>query len=403
MWTIWLKACKLPHHEICRLADISENTLRSYLREFVEGGVEGLKQLSFHRPHSKLDEHIETVEAHFRREPPGSAAEAQATIARLTGIDRSPTQVRQFLHRMKMKFRKVGAVPAKADPEVQETFKKKSSNHGWSKPRLVHEGSTSWTGPSYGAGLGHRVALSADLFPEPQPHRTAVEVHQEGSAVLEVLRHLRRVAARDHLASGQRPRDPPRGARLPAYSEVPDIRTNLGGLTHGTPCSAGHDTSCPYGLCGSWPVGPLAQHPPRLPNHAPVDDFAQTVHRLNPPPFVSPAPVLRVSCDAQRTDPGATSHDRLAPCALIAPQFVGARRGVPGIARRAVRSRSAGALPRGTDPRVTGRGATYCPNQTSHCDRAWYSTDERRFGVHSSFSDGLELPAVACSASGAVR
>jgi transposase len=143
MWTVWLKVCEVPHHEICRLVGITENTVRAYLNDFAEGGVEALKQLPFHMPHSELDEYRESVEAHFRREPPASVAEAQATIARLTGISRGPTQVRQFLHRMGMKFRKVAAVPAKADPEVQEAFKKKSWSHGWSKPRLAHEGSTS--------------------------------------------------------------------------------------------------------------------------------------------------------------------------------------------------------------------------------------------------------------------
>jgi len=139
MWTLWLKACEVPHHEICRLACISENTLRSYLSEYVDGGVEALKVLSFYQPQSELEEHRESLEAHFRREPPATVAEAQATIARLTGIERSPSQVRQFLHRLGMNFRKVAAVPAKADPEAQEAFKKKSLSQGWSKPRLVRD------------------------------------------------------------------------------------------------------------------------------------------------------------------------------------------------------------------------------------------------------------------------
>ena len=143
MWTVWLKACELPHHEICRLVCISENTLRSYLNEFVDGGVEGLKVLSFHKQQSELEQHRESLEEQFRREPPASAAEAQATIARMTGIQRSPTQVKLFLRRMGMKFRKVGAVPAKVNPEVQEEFKKKSLSHGWSRPRRARAESTS--------------------------------------------------------------------------------------------------------------------------------------------------------------------------------------------------------------------------------------------------------------------
>lgn len=143
MWALWLKACDVPHHEICRFACISENTLRSYLSEFVEGGVEALMVLSFHQPQSELEEHRDSLEAHFRRQPPASVAEAQATIAELTGIERSPTQVRLFLHRLGMNFRKVAAVPAKADPEAQEAFKKKSLSQGWSKPRPASAESSS--------------------------------------------------------------------------------------------------------------------------------------------------------------------------------------------------------------------------------------------------------------------
>jgi transposase len=148
MWALWLKYCGLPHYEICRIVGISDNTLQSYMRMFLRGGAEALSEVAFYRPQSDLVDHTETIEAHFRREAPGSVAEARATIARLTGVDRGPTQVRQFLHRMGMKFRKVAAVPAKADPQAQEEFKKKISSHGWSKPRLAREGSTSWTLPT---------------------------------------------------------------------------------------------------------------------------------------------------------------------------------------------------------------------------------------------------------------
>ena len=52
-------------------------------------------------------------------------AEAAAKIAELTGIVRKPTQVRQYLKTLGMKPMKVGMLPAKADVEVQEAFKKK--------------------------------------------------------------------------------------------------------------------------------------------------------------------------------------------------------------------------------------------------------------------------------------
>jgi len=135
MWTVWLKSCELPHHEICRIAGITENTVRAHLKQFKDGGVEALKTVEHYRPQSELDKYQATIEEEFRQRPPASVAEARATIARLTGIERSPTQVRKFLHRMGMKLRKVAAVPAKADPVAQETFKKNNSSLAWSRPR----------------------------------------------------------------------------------------------------------------------------------------------------------------------------------------------------------------------------------------------------------------------------
>jgi hypothetical protein len=50
-------------------------------------------------------------------------------IESLTGLKRCPERVRAFPKKMEMKGRKVGMIPAKADPVVQEALKN-SSNHG---------------------------------------------------------------------------------------------------------------------------------------------------------------------------------------------------------------------------------------------------------------------------------
>jgi transposase len=122
MEAVYLKSQGLPHHDICRLARISENTLRSYLRQFRDGGVERLKRTDWAGTESPLDEHRETLEEYFRNHPPRSTAEAAAEIERLTGIRRGPTQVRQFLRGMGLKFRKPGMIPAKADADEQGEF-----------------------------------------------------------------------------------------------------------------------------------------------------------------------------------------------------------------------------------------------------------------------------------------
>jgi transposase len=119
MEAVYLKSQGLPHHDICRLARISENTLRSYLRQFQEGGVERLKRIDWAGTESELDEHRQALEDSVRQNPPRSTAEAAAAIERLTGVRRGPTQVRRFLTGMGLKFRKLGMIPAKADADEQ--------------------------------------------------------------------------------------------------------------------------------------------------------------------------------------------------------------------------------------------------------------------------------------------
>lgn len=122
MEAVYLKSQGLPHQEIGRLTGITGNTLRRYLREYQMGGLQRLKQLNFRRPESPLMAHRESLEAYLRQHPPASIKEAQVVIKEQTGIERSPTQVRQFLQHLGLKRHKVGMIPAKADPQEQAQF-----------------------------------------------------------------------------------------------------------------------------------------------------------------------------------------------------------------------------------------------------------------------------------------
>ena len=97
MEVLWLKAHGLPHAKIAELANITENTMRDYFELYQEGGTEKLKGVNFYRPESQLGEHITSLEAYFRENPPASIKEAQSEIEAITGIKRSETQVREFL------------------------------------------------------------------------------------------------------------------------------------------------------------------------------------------------------------------------------------------------------------------------------------------------------------------
>jgi transposase len=125
MEVLWLKSQGLAHQEISRLARVNGNTLVRYLHEYEQGGIEQIKRLNFRGQPSKLQAHKASIEGYFRAHPPATINEACDKIAELTGIRRSPTQVRLFLKQhCGMKRLKTGVLPAKADPAQQETFKK---------------------------------------------------------------------------------------------------------------------------------------------------------------------------------------------------------------------------------------------------------------------------------------
>jgi transposase len=98
-------------------------------RVFRSSGAEGFHQtlttIDSNHPTSELDKHKTSIINEFTLRPPASAKEAAFRIEKLTGIKRSPERIRVFMIAIGMKFRKTAAIPAKADLEKQDDFKKK--------------------------------------------------------------------------------------------------------------------------------------------------------------------------------------------------------------------------------------------------------------------------------------
>ncbi|MCI5219853.1 MAG: IS630 family transposase, partial [Candidatus Electrothrix sp. LOE2] len=92
---------------------------------------ECLKELNFRRNKSDLEHHRDLIEEYFMKHPPAGIKEAMAAIEKLTGVRRSENRVREYLKSIGIKRRKVGMIPAKADPDRQEDFLKEEL-----KPRL---------------------------------------------------------------------------------------------------------------------------------------------------------------------------------------------------------------------------------------------------------------------------
>jgi transposase len=94
---LWLKSQGCTHQEIARLAAVSRRSVQRYLDEYADGGLARLREVRWPGQPNALAPHAATLEDYFVEHPPHSAREAQATIARETGVQRGLTQVRAFL------------------------------------------------------------------------------------------------------------------------------------------------------------------------------------------------------------------------------------------------------------------------------------------------------------------
>ena len=97
MDAIRLKAYGMLHKEIAEIIGIAENTLRDYFELYEQGGIEKLKELNYYHPESELKEHIVSLETYFREHPPATIKQAQHEVKVITGVERSETQIREFL------------------------------------------------------------------------------------------------------------------------------------------------------------------------------------------------------------------------------------------------------------------------------------------------------------------
>jgi transposase len=174
METLYLKSLNLPHYLIRRICRLSEPALVRALRTYAQEGLAGLKQNHYRGQPSVLGQHATSLEAYLRQHPPSTSAQAQQMIEEHTGVRRSPTQIRAFLHRLGMKYRKTGFVPGKADtPEKQAEqaeYVKKNSNRRFPKPKRGSGWFFSWMPLILSIlSIWGFCGVSAEFFCDPRP------------------------------------------------------------------------------------------------------------------------------------------------------------------------------------------------------------------------------------------
>ena len=124
MEVIWLKHLKYSHEQISQIVCISKATITRYLNCYIKNGLDGLRTITFYKPESDLKKFAGTIRDYFEANPPATINEAVCIIEELTGIKRSNIQIRKILKSIGMKRLKVSGIPAKANTEEQEEYKK---------------------------------------------------------------------------------------------------------------------------------------------------------------------------------------------------------------------------------------------------------------------------------------
>jgi transposase len=120
---VMLKVKGYSNDMIADILSVSITTIFNWQHLFREAGLEALTTLHYKGQASALNAYGTQLGLELDKNPVGSLKEAQARIEKATGFKRSITQIRAFLQRHKLKRRKVGQIPSKANLEAQERFK----------------------------------------------------------------------------------------------------------------------------------------------------------------------------------------------------------------------------------------------------------------------------------------
>ena len=123
-----LKAHGLPTEKVSQICGVTNSTVIKYVREYQESGLESICEIPWSGPVSDLDSFREEIIQSFTEKPPHSSREAQARIEQLTGVKRHLSNIKAFLYRIGMSYRKSAQIPSQTDPQIQEHFKKKAWN-----------------------------------------------------------------------------------------------------------------------------------------------------------------------------------------------------------------------------------------------------------------------------------
>ena len=111
MLVLWLLHNGVKRQDAAKIVGVSRATVQRYVAAFREGGLEGLRRWNVNRPVSEMAAYRDLIRESFEKQPACTVAEVGERIFQLTGLRRSPSQVRKFAKDMGLKFQRVRAIP----------------------------------------------------------------------------------------------------------------------------------------------------------------------------------------------------------------------------------------------------------------------------------------------------
>lgn len=112
LWVLWLLHCGLKREQAAQVVGVAVSSVQRDVSLYRGGGLEALRTSGReYQPTSELARHREEIRQSLEQQPARTIAEACQRIQDLTGVERGPTQVRQFLKGLGLKWQMVRAIP----------------------------------------------------------------------------------------------------------------------------------------------------------------------------------------------------------------------------------------------------------------------------------------------------
>jgi transposase len=101
----------VTRQKAAEIVGVGRATVQRFVAAFRDGGLDGLRQWDPNRPESEMAAFRDSIRDAFEKQPVRTVAEACDRIFQSTGLRRGPSQVREFLKDLGLKFRRVRMVP----------------------------------------------------------------------------------------------------------------------------------------------------------------------------------------------------------------------------------------------------------------------------------------------------